>query len=128
MAIRYFNIKHKPNAYGFAIQINTENISKRTIEALSSDHSFNEIRKNEKYSHFEIIEGDYSIIGDRGDPVILKRGGKEPLAKVCLDNLGNIRLHKNKENLLYNEISKEEAEDLKEFASNWKLTQSWILS
>jgi hypothetical protein len=133
MAIRYYNIKSKPGVFGFAIKVNTED-KKRTIEDISASYSFKQISIDKKYSHFEMYEGDNIILRDNSSdsgkigahPIITKRGSEEPVARICLDNFGNIRLYQKKENQLLKEISKEEAINLQKDTQNWKLMQSWI--
>lgn len=134
MAIRYFNIKEKPDMYGFAIKVNTENTKNKTVEDFSSyQHSFIKIRENDKYTHFKLIEGDYSVLRDRtadattidANPVILEKG-KGNIASICINDLGNVRIYKNKKKLLINEISKSKAENIKQDAQNWRIMQSWV--
>jgi hypothetical protein len=134
MAIRYFNIKAKPDANGFAVKVNTDRYMGKTIENFSSENPFFEkIREDEKYAHFALIEEDYSVLRDKtadattigANPVILKKGGGN-IASVCLDDSGNMRIYNKKHTLLIAEISKSKAYSIKRDAGNWRGLQSWI--
>ena len=119
---------------GFAIKVNTKNPSNKTIEDFSSDnHSFNKIRENENYSHFKLIEGDYSILRDKtadaktiGADLVTLSKGKGNIANMCIDNFGNVRLYQNKKKLLIKEISQSKAYNIKGEAMRWKMLQSWV--
>jgi len=131
MAIRYFNIKIKPDVGGSAIKINTENPLNKTIEDISSNYYFNKIRETEKYSHFKLFEGHNIILRDSSkkmepNPEIFERVSDKSLARICVDDLGNVRLYKNKKKLLIKEISKSKAYNIKGDAMRWKMMQSWV--
>jgi hypothetical protein len=134
MAIRYFNIKEKPDMNGSAIKVNTENPLNKTIEDISAKYYFNKIKENEKCAHFKLFGGDYSVLrensADSGKigttTVIIKRGSKDYLAKMCIDNEGNVRFYRNKENLLIKEISQSEADYIQGESMRWRMLQSWV--
>lgn len=134
MAIKYYNIKEKPEMSGFAVKVNTEHHMKKTVEDFSeTEFCFEKIREDENYAHFKLIEGDYSILRDKtadatevgANQTILNRG-KGIIAKVCIDNLGNMRLYDKKKKLLLNKISKSKAYSIKRDAQNWRMLQSWV--
>lgn len=134
MAIKYFNIKTKPNVGGSAIKVNVENPLNKTIEDISSDYYFNKIKEDKKCTHFELFEGNYTILRDNpadsekvgATPVILKKSSKNSLAKICIDNEGNARFYKNKNNLLIEEISPSKANGIKGENDRWRMMQSWV--
>lgn len=134
MAIRYFNIKEKPDSYGFAVKVNTDAYMKKKIESFSSEnHLFEKIREDEKYAHYTMIEEDYSVLRDKtadattigANPIILKKG-RGNIANVCLDESGNIKVYNKKNKLLVKEISLSKAYSLRRDANNWKKLQAWI--
>lgn len=134
MAIRYFNIKEKPEMNGIAVKADTEKYMKKTLESFSAEGVFFEkIREDERYAHFKLIEGDNYVLRDKSadattigaNPTLLNKG-KGIIAHVCLDDLGNIRLYNKKKSLLLKEISKSKAYSLKRDSRNWKMFQSWV--
>ena len=125
MVVRYFNIKSKPNVQGFAVKAEVNENLERTTESLNSEDVFVPFFCNRTYSHFELIDGDYTVLGDKGDPLTLHRGGKR-LANVCVDNSGNLNLYKNEKKLLVNEINEKQAEQMIKDARNWRMLQSWV--
>ncbi len=134
MAIRYFNIKEKPNMYGIAVKVDTDKYMKKSIESFSSEnHLFEKIKEDENYAHFKVIEGDYYILRDKtadaktigANKVVLNKGNGL-VANACIDSSGNMKLYNKKKSLLVKEISKSKAYSLKRDARNWRGLQSWV--
>ena len=127
MAIRYFNIKEKPDSNGFAVKVDTDKYMKKTLENFSSENPFFEkIKEDEKYAHFTLIEEDYSVLKDKikdaatikENPFILNKG-RGNIANVCLNESGNIKIYNKKHKLLITEISKSQAYHLKRNTKNY---------
>ncbi len=134
MAIRYFNIKEKPDMYEIAVKVDTDKYMKKSIESFSSEnHLFEKIKEDENYAHFNIIEEDYFVLRDKAADVtvvganrVILNKGKGLVANACVDSSGNIKLYNKKKSLLVKEISKSKAYSLKRDAKNWRGLQSWI--
>ncbi len=121
MAIKYFQIKEKPNSNGFAVKIDTDTYMKKNLENFSSENPFFEkIKEDENYSHFKLIEEDYYVLKDKiADAATIKKNpfklnkGRGNLANVCLNESGKIRIYNNKHKLLVTEISQSKAYSIK---------------